>query len=184
MNVFYLDPRPKIAAQYHVDKHCVKMIVEYSQLLSTAHRILDGEEYQDLTKAGRKIKRWRHPNAMHENMLYKASHINHPSAIWARASKQNYLWLFRLFTECLEEYTYRYGKHHSSGRLVPLLCNAPEKIVTGVDFAEPPLAMPDEYKTTDVVESYRNYYMGAKSGFASWKKRPVPYWYTGEHNQS
>ncbi len=36
-------------------------------------------------------------------------------------------------------------------------------------FTEPPKAMPDEYKVKSVVESYRNYYMGAKSGFAVWK---------------
>ena len=44
MNIFYLHREPDIAAQMHVDKHCVKMILETCQLLSTAHRILDGEQ--------------------------------------------------------------------------------------------------------------------------------------------
>jgi hypothetical protein len=44
MNIFYLDEDPKICAQYHCDKHVVKMIIEYAQLLSTAHRVLDGFE--------------------------------------------------------------------------------------------------------------------------------------------
>jgi len=39
MNIFYLDPQPRLCAQYHCDKHVVKMILEYAQLLSTAHRI-------------------------------------------------------------------------------------------------------------------------------------------------
>jgi hypothetical protein len=43
----------------HLDKHVVKMIIEYAQLMSTAHRFLDGEEYIDLTANGRRIKRWR-----------------------------------------------------------------------------------------------------------------------------
>ena len=43
MNIFYLDKNPKIAAEMHCDKHVVKMITETAQLLSTAHRILDGE---------------------------------------------------------------------------------------------------------------------------------------------
>ena len=43
MNVFFLDRNPKLAAEYHLDKHVVKMIQEYAQLLSTAHRLLDGE---------------------------------------------------------------------------------------------------------------------------------------------
>jgi hypothetical protein len=29
--------------------------------------------------------------------------------------------------------------------------------------------MPDEYKTTDTIQAYRNYYVGEKSGFAKWK---------------
>jgi len=42
--------------------------------------------------------------------------------------------------------------------------------------------MPDEYKVKDVVESYRNYYMGAKKSFATWKKRDTPIWYNFEKN--
>jgi hypothetical protein len=37
MNIFYLDKDPKIAAQFHCDKHVVKMIIETAQMLSTAH---------------------------------------------------------------------------------------------------------------------------------------------------
>jgi hypothetical protein len=44
-------------------------------------------------------------------------------------------------------------------------------------FTEPAKAMPDEYKVKSVVESYRNYYRGAKSGFASWKYRDTPEWF-------
>ena len=35
MNIFYLDKRPDDAAEMHCDKHCVKMILEYAQMLST-----------------------------------------------------------------------------------------------------------------------------------------------------
>ena len=58
MNIFYLNKDPKICAEQHCDKHVVKMIVEYAQLLSTAHRVIDGEEYEDRSKNNRKIKRW------------------------------------------------------------------------------------------------------------------------------
>ena len=44
MNIFYLDNDVDVCAQMHVDKHVVKMILEYAQLLSTAHRLLDGVE--------------------------------------------------------------------------------------------------------------------------------------------
>jgi len=47
MNIFYLDRDPRICAEMHLDKHVVKMIIEYAQLMSTAHRVLDGDEYFD-----------------------------------------------------------------------------------------------------------------------------------------
>ena len=33
MNIFILDKNPKKAAEYHCDKHVIKMILETSQLL-------------------------------------------------------------------------------------------------------------------------------------------------------
>ena len=56
MNIFALDTDPVIAAQSHCDKHVVKMIIEYAQLMSTAHRVLDGALYQDKTANNRSIK--------------------------------------------------------------------------------------------------------------------------------
>ena len=44
MNIFYLDEDVQKCAEYHVDRHVVKMILEYAQLLSTAHRVLDGDD--------------------------------------------------------------------------------------------------------------------------------------------
>ena len=47
MNIFAVSNDPKQSAEWMVDKHVVKMILETAQLLSTAHRILDGTEYID-----------------------------------------------------------------------------------------------------------------------------------------
>jgi hypothetical protein len=41
MNVFFLDENPKLSAQYHVDKHVVKMILETAQLLCGVHHSTD-----------------------------------------------------------------------------------------------------------------------------------------------
>ena len=41
MNIFYLDDDPKLCAQAHCDRHVVKMILEYAQIMSTSHRVLD-----------------------------------------------------------------------------------------------------------------------------------------------
>jgi len=59
MNIFYLDSDAKTSAEMHLDKHVSKMLVEYAQLMSTAHRVLDGVEWHDKNKIGRLIKRWR-----------------------------------------------------------------------------------------------------------------------------
>ena len=157
MNIFYLSNDPKECAAQHVDKHVVKMILEYAQLLSNAHHMLDGE--QVITP------------------IYKLTHKNHPSAIWVRKRETHYRWLFNLWCALLEEYTYRYNKTHASSRLLPYLCTPPKNIVYEGKFDEPTLAMPDEYKTDSVIESYRNYYRGAKSAFANWKMRDTPAWF-------
>ena len=46
MNIFFLDENPVLAAHYHCDKHVPKMIVEYAQLMCTAHRLIDGKPYE------------------------------------------------------------------------------------------------------------------------------------------
>ncbi len=56
MNIFYLDHDVYKCAEMHNDKHTVKMILEYAQLLSTAHRFLDGTLIDGYSKTGRKQK--------------------------------------------------------------------------------------------------------------------------------
>lgn len=175
MNIFFLDHDVKKCAEYHVDRHCVKMILEYAQLLSTAHRVLDGKEIVCLSPSGRKQKQWKLPD-QRDALLYKATHLNHPSAKWTRHSSDNYRWLYRLFRELCAEYTYRYGKVHlSDEKLGKLLKNPPKNIPRG-EFSPPWRAMPDDYKVDSTLESYRNYYRGAKSNMFSWKKRETPDW--------
>ena len=160
MNIFYLDKNPSIAAEMACDKHVVKMILESAQLLSTAHRVIDGDEYAD--KVG----------------LYKMAHKNHPSTIWTRTSTENYMWLNRYFGALCREYTYRYGKHHASERLLGPLAHVP-KGLTYSGFTDAPQCMPDYCKGEDTVLAYQNYYILEKSRFAKWKKRPVPEWFNG-----
>jgi hypothetical protein len=153
------------------------MIIEYAQLLSTAHRIRDGQEYYDLTANGRKIKRWRLPDDR-EQRLMKASHINHPSNVWARANHLNYKWLYEMWVHLLDEYTYRYGKVHACARLRDVLAKLPEKIPVGLCETEPTPAMPDDCKiVNNSLASYHKYYNEKKTRFARWTKRPAPNWY-------
>jgi hypothetical protein len=173
MNIFYLDNDPQKCAEMHVDKHVVKMILEYAQLLSTAHRVLDGTTERGTSKSGRQKTIYRLSDHR-DNVLYSATHNNHPSAVWVRQSKENYKWLYCLWRECMEEYTYRYGKNHACERLIDSLCVAPINIADK-GFTEPTPAMPDEFKIAgNSIQSYMNYYLGAKTRMFSWKKRDVP----------
>jgi len=153
MNIFYLDKDINKAAEYHNDKHCVKMILEYAQLLCTAHRELDGD------------------NA-NEN-LYKSTHKNHPSAKWVRESLWNYVWLYRHWVAMNDEYKLRYNKtknHMSFDKLNDILKNPPKNIPLAKIGTLPTPAMPDYCKIDgDVVASYRKYYINEKKDIATWK---------------
>ena len=86
------------------------------------------------------------------------------------------MYLCELGLELCYEYTYRYGKRHKSQDVIEW-CIVNKPGIVDIGFTEPAKAMPDEYKVESVVESYRNYYMGAKSGFAVWKNREKPFWF-------
>jgi hypothetical protein len=183
MNIFYLSNNVTECAQYHVNSHVLKMPIEYPQLLSTAHRLLDGVEYYDTTTNGRKIKRWKLPDER-ETVLMKSTHPKHPSAVWTRQSKANYLWLHSLWKDLLDEYTYRYGKVHACSRLLNVLATPPKNIPDG-PFTEPSCAMPDDCKVPgDSLQSYRNYYNMNKQHLAKWNgkinSRQAPQWFTME----
>ena len=178
MNIFYLSHNPVECAKFHVDRHTTKMVLEYAQLLSTAHRVLDGVELSGLSASGRKKKFWTLGDSR-DYTLYKATHLNHPSAIWVRQNHQNYIWLSQLLYALCKEYTYRYGKVHKVQRegLLEMLFNWPMNIPMG-EFTEPTPAMPDDVKVSgDSIKSYRNYYIKNKAHLANWKNRKVPDWY-------
>ena len=149
MNIFYLSSNPVQCAQWHNDKHVVKMILEYAQLMSTAHH---------LTGSG------------HDGM-YKCTHQNHPSAVWVRENIHHYAYVFGLWSALLDEYRSRYGKHHKTGMLYDDLYEIPA--LPNVDFKAPPQCMPEEYKRDDTVLAYRLYYKHGKASILQYcKNRP------------
>lgn len=203
MNIFALHRNPFAAAAYHCDKHVVKMIVEYAQLLSTAHRVLDGTFESWMFKGAngkpKTLKYYVLPGEVaypavrteivdgiaikkdyvevENRKCYAASHMNHPSGIWARTTDTNYHWLVQLFDGVLREYENRYGKKHSSEALLEFFRTAPKNIPRGLQtpFA---LAMPEKYKVDDEVLAYQNYYVGDKVRFAKWTNIAAPKWFT------
>lgn len=157
MNIFVLSLCPFICAKQHNDKHCVKMILEYAQMLCTAHHLCSSNP---------------------DSQLYKIAHKNHPCTIWVRQTRSNYIWLYILFRELCKEYTYRYNKIHASEkRLMEILNYIPDNIPDG-NITVFPQAMPDDVKHKNSIIAYHQYYIKYKSSFCVWSKRDKPTWYT------
>ena len=76
MNIFHLHEDPKICAEYHCDKHVVKMILETAQMLSTAYQ--------------------RHCGL--DDELYKPAYPKHPMTIWVGDSVENFTYAWYLGT--------------------------------------------------------------------------------------
>ena len=102
MNIFVLSTDPRRAAKMHCDKHCVKMILESVQLLYSVWWFY-------ITNFN---SCW--PDDTIKVEPYKATHMNHPCAIWTRCNKNHYNWLIKMCKELCKEYSIRYNKIHKS----------------------------------------------------------------------
>jgi hypothetical protein len=159
MNIFFLSFDPRKAAEYHCDKHVVKMILETAQLLYSAHWILDPENLP--------------------TTAYKKTHVNHPCAIWVRESLANYQWLCDLGWWLCKEYQFRYGetKVHKTETHIEWLRTHPPRSLHDIGVTTIRLAMPDAYKLPNPVESYRCYYQESKvsdRGIVAYTRRDWP----------
>lgn len=187
MNLFILDKNPVKAAQLQCNKHVVKMIVESAQMLSTAHRMLDGKLEKRPSKSGKRMsKYWVLPDER-ENTFYKAVHMHHPCTVWTMQSNNNYNWHYVHFTALCDEYRYRYGKIHSTDKLLrDSLRNLPTNIPVGY-LTPQPLAMksnPECIFPDDIVKSYRAFYQTKQHRFnMEWTKRDVPEWFNFEKEE-
>ena len=149
MNIFILDESPLRSASAHCDKHVIKMILESAQMLST------------VLGAG-----------------YKPTHKNHPCTLWVAESQDNAEWLYQLAYGLNEEYKKRYRScvSHKSWDVIRHYHNAQARRVlpnSGLTpFAQ---AMPEEYKSSDPVRSYRENYRSKP--FVAWERGPAPAWW-------
>ena len=162
MNIFALSKSPRQSAMYHGDKHVVKMLLESCQMLYTAHWFYSSS----LSSA---------PLAKNGQHGYKSAHLNHPCTKWVRESRGNYFWLACLAVCLSEEYEFRWpGRVHScKEHAIWLKDNIPAQL-TGkqTPFA---VAMDVEFKVSTPIESYRNYYIRAKSDKrGKYTRREVP----------
>jgi hypothetical protein len=154
MNIFVLDQDTSKAAEYHCDKHVVKMCLEYAQLLSTTANFYMGE-----------------------TVGYKSTHVNHPCSVWARQSSSNVRWLSGLLLKLGDQYTLRYCKVHKSVHVGVKSALIAMKKMPDLGLTPFAQAMPEQYKNEDPVVAYRDYYRKEKAGFATWKNK-TPEWWT------
>lgn len=179
MNVFYLSHDPIEAAHFHHFTHASTMIKEYAQLMSTAHRILDGS-YEDVVEyQGKKMrikKQYIVSDRVLNNTLYKATHMNHPCAKWVRESVYNYAWIYLAYAALGERFLKYRNKHHKSYLNLADALSAFPKNIPHAPFTDPPACMDDEHVIEgDVVASYRNCYVKTKM-FSYWEHGDVPWW--------
>jgi len=104
---------------------------------------------------------------------FRPVHQKHPCTLWAGQTIENYRWLWRLGIALCKEYTYRYEKTHACERILAIL-RCPPVELQARGFTKPAQAMPDEYKHSDTLMAYQNYYIGEKARLGVWHKRPVP----------
>jgi len=197
MNIFVLDTSPVLAAQYQCDKHVVKMIVESAQMLSTAHRLLDGKmsvvrrpvktkivfndhEYSPIDHY-RKVRVWKLDDKNLDKALYAVAHPGHPSTKWTMESLGNYLWHYQHFCALCDEYTHRYGKTHATDtKLRFILDQAPANIRDGemTSFKLAMMSNPECMDSSDPVGSYRKFYQTKQGRFKMvWTNRDRPDWF-------
>lgn len=136
------------------------MAIEYAQMLSTALHLT---------------------NSPINKYVYAPTHVKHPCTLWVLESQAHWRWLWLLGHHVGNEYTKRYNKVHKSTRVLRCL-PVPNKLPNVGWLRDQPQAMPDEYKSGDVVEAYRKYYLEDKYSFVRWNHSRPPYWWEEKEN--
>ena len=179
MNLFWLDSDVTRCAQAHQDAHLGKMLLEAVQLLCTAFALpyYPFVTWLDSTPAERLAA---------DLLPYSHTHVNHPCALWVRASRANFDRAIELAEALAAEFRYRFDKPHGSeaaldwvkrhrseaqvpdGPLTPYALAMPEKyalaagqqqwMVSVNDVIRPSLSM------HTLAYAYRTYYRAEKRG--------------------
>ena len=167
MNIFFLSLIPKEIAHMSCDQHVVKIQLEICQMLYTAWYFSNEEEFvhtlapfiKDGSRRG-----------------YKPAHKKHPMTMWIASSLENYRYACKIGIALTLEYTHRYGKIHTCAKhLLWLYQNHPthfeeRKSETAYYSKEGiPECMPEQFRSSSIVEAYQMYYMIDKMHFARYK---------------
>ena len=176
MNIFVLDKDVNNCAKYLCDIHLNKMVVEHTQMLTNCYSkesLLTGPK----TQSGN---------------IRKYSHYNHPASIWTRQTLGNFKWLWNYTEAMIDERMIRGFSDHFCKVFTDWVYDRKPDNIVNIDSEELTpfyLAVPEQYKQKDPVESYRQYYINDKvynkSGkfMLKYTNRELPYWFTEELKQ-
>ena len=175
-------------AALHNDQHCIKMILESTQLLMTALHTHAQPDWQD------KLSK-----------VYKATHKHHPCALWVQETPQNFVTLLFFALALCAEYTMRMRKKHACEALLRQMLHVVPTVRLEVPWKPTtvraqafsnctpvPLCMPEKYHVVvnnkaDLLESYRKFYIAEKlrfnSGRLSTYRNGVPALFRSPYNK-
>lgn len=162
MNIFFLDPDPKVAAEYSCDSHVRKMILESAQIMSTVHWIADCSVAEALY--GR-------------SEIYAPTHPRHPSVLWAARSLSNWRWLQQHCFALSDERLWRFPhyKHHKSTIVAR---DMPEPSILDLGLTAFVVGFKSELEYPfDAIRAYQLYYKREKRHLAAWTRRGAPAWW-------
>ena len=148
MNWFWLHSDRRTLAYLHANEHCVKMILEATQVLSNTY------------------------HHYHGNGHYKKTHVRHPVSIFVAQNKRNFCLLLLNALQLCVEYTTRYTRTHKCEGVLVHMWNNPPNFSLGTPppynddqvfglyqgVFRVPLCMPPEFYNADACIAYRKYY--------------------------
>tara|TARA_R110002020_G_scaffold230798_6_gene441950 strand:- start:603 stop:1118 length:516 start_codon:yes stop_codon:yes gene_type:complete len=142
------------SAQSQDNYRVVKMILESCQMLCTTLNELSDKQVTP----------------------YRSTHKSHPSTKWVRASSANFESLVEHTMAMLEEYTERFGKvHKCTSVLEKCLDIYDPSLFPSQEQTRLPLAMPYEFHSDNIIESYRRFY--ASKPRMRYPKDKIPSWF-------
>ena len=177
MNIFVTNDDPIQAAHELCDKHVrSKMQIEGAIMLAHAfpQELLDHPS-TPRTSTGKPRRRGK-------------GYFKHQCSIWARETKDNFMWLVDHTLEMFPERMFRWpdsNEHFTKTFIQWCKDNVHNTITTQKGLTEYAVAIsPDcdcrklnkNFDELPVIEQYRQYIIHAKP-FASWTKRVTPTWY-------
>ena len=155
MNIFTTSECPKQSALWLDDKRVNKMVLESAQLLCAAVTLHGGTS------------------------PYKLTHVNHPSSIWARRNKSNFIWLVEHAYALADTYKLVFKRNHAC---IPVIdtCYKQASLLSDEPLTTFANATPYKNSNNSIINIYRQYMCDkweADPFVPTWRNRERPDWY-------